>query len=316
MLDENIFEDQEMVEAFLIEADEITEQLNDDLVTLEAQPDDLELRNAIFRSFHTLRGMAGFLGFTQLVQLAHESENVLDRLRNRELNVTPELMDISLESVDLTKVLLEEVRSQEIQPHNLSEIFAKIRALIEGGSTDTTAVEQSEEEAVEEFPPAAPEAEGVTLPSLEWLQQQAGIETSASSAEAEKAPVIEDALDAEVSGILEDIDDSASEPASASADSQTIYDLVYALRNENEEPVIDLVYQYKAEGRLPCDCRECVLAITTLTLDALQPRYCVSGVQVLHPSDEDELKFNTDLKQAIEDGCEIVKARPPHSGGC
>ena len=126
MPEENIFDDPEMVESFLTEADEIVEQLDDDLVTLESQPDNLELLGAIFRGVHTLKGMAGFLGFTTFVQLSHETESVLDQLRKQTLRVTTSLMDVILEAIDLLKDLLEEVRAQNVQTHDLSEIIAKL----------------------------------------------------------------------------------------------------------------------------------------------------------------------------------------------
>ncbi|MCZ6680352.1 MAG: chemotaxis protein CheA [Candidatus Poribacteria bacterium] len=170
MSNEQLFDDPEMLESFLMEADEIVEKLDDDLVTLETQPDDLELLDAIFRSVHTLKGMSGFLGFTQLVQLAHETESVLDRVRKQELSVDPDLIDVILEAIDLIKVLLEDIRSQEIQTHDMSEISAKLEHLMTD-SDAAPAVETSEEEEAD-AEAVASESSGAPLSPLQWLQQQ------------------------------------------------------------------------------------------------------------------------------------------------
>ncbi|MCH8293775.1 chemotaxis protein CheA [Candidatus Poribacteria bacterium] len=188
MSTENIFEDQEMIESFLEEADEIIEQLDDNLVSVETQPDDLELINAIFRGFHTIKGMGGFLGFTQLVHIAHESENVLDLLRNQELSVNPALMDIILEAVDLIKELLNDIRLQEIQTRDLSGISAKLATLIPGAGGESAAVTEAEAD-IEETSSSDPEDEALdsSPASFQWLQQQ-GVDASENASSDDEEP--------------------------------------------------------------------------------------------------------------------------------
>ena len=188
MSTENIFEDQEMIESFLEEADEIIEQLDDNLVSVETQPDDLELINAIFRGFHTIKGMGGFLGFTQLVHIAHESENVLDLLRNQELSVNSSLMDIILEAVDLIKELLNDIRLQEIQTRDLSGISAKLATLIPGAGGESAAVTEAEAD-IEETSSSDPEDEALdsSPASFQWLQQQ-GVDASENASSDDEEP--------------------------------------------------------------------------------------------------------------------------------
>ena len=188
MSTENIFEDEEMIESFLEEADEIIEQLDDNLVSVETQPDDLELINAIFRGFHTIKGMGGFLGFTQLVHIAHESENVLDLLRNQELSVNPALMDIILEAVDLIKELLNDIRVQEIQTRDLSGISAKLATLIPGAGGESAAVTEAEAD-IEETSSSDPEDEALdsSPASFQWLQQQ-GVDASENASSDDEEP--------------------------------------------------------------------------------------------------------------------------------
>ena len=92
--------DEEILQDFLIEAGEILELLQEQLVALENNPDDTDLLNAIFRGFHTVKGGAGFLSLTPMVDVCHEAENTFDLLRTGKRSVTAELMDIILQAVD------------------------------------------------------------------------------------------------------------------------------------------------------------------------------------------------------------------------
>jgi len=101
---------QEIMEDFLVEAFEMIEQLDQDLVELESNPDDLELLNKIFRVAHTIKGSGSFLNLDILTKLTHHMEDVLNKARKGELKITPDIMDVILESVDMMKALLENIR--------------------------------------------------------------------------------------------------------------------------------------------------------------------------------------------------------------
>ncbi|WNO61779.1 chemotaxis protein CheA [Rheinheimera sp. MMS21-TC3] len=92
--------DEDILQDFLVEAGEILELLQEQLVELENNPDDANLLNAIFRGFHTVKGGAGFLALTELVDACHGAENVFDLLRTGKRRVTAELMDVILQSLD------------------------------------------------------------------------------------------------------------------------------------------------------------------------------------------------------------------------
>lgn len=92
--------DEEILQDFLVEAGEILELLSEQLVELENNPEDKDLLNAIFRGFHTVKGGAGFLALTELVDTCHGAENVFDILRNGQRSVSASLMDTMLKALD------------------------------------------------------------------------------------------------------------------------------------------------------------------------------------------------------------------------
>ena len=109
--DESREEMQEILQDFVVETQEILEGLDQHFVALEENPENRDLLNEIFRAVHSVKGSAGFLGFNRLVEVAHHSESVLNKLRQGEMNPTGETIDIVLESVDVLKGLLREIKA-------------------------------------------------------------------------------------------------------------------------------------------------------------------------------------------------------------
>ena len=103
--------DEEILQDFLVEAGEILEQLSEQLVDLEQNPNDKQLLNAIFRGFHTVKGGAGFLQLTALVDCCHYAENVFDILRNGQRKIDSDLMDIVLQALDAVNEMFDAVRA-------------------------------------------------------------------------------------------------------------------------------------------------------------------------------------------------------------
>jgi two-component system chemotaxis sensor kinase CheA len=85
---------EDLLQDFLTEATDLLSDVDNKLVELEKSPDDRDLLNQIFRGFHTIKGGAGFLNAHPLVELCHRTENLFDKLRNGELTLTPEIMDV------------------------------------------------------------------------------------------------------------------------------------------------------------------------------------------------------------------------------
>lgn len=93
---------------------------------------------------------------------------------------------------------------------------------------------------------------------------------------------------------------------------ETIYHLVDELTNENEAIVMDFVNQLQQEKRLSCDCRECLLDITAMALNAIKPRYSVSLLKNMHDTPEELTLREQQIQTAILNACNVVKARPHH----
>jgi two-component system chemotaxis sensor kinase CheA len=103
-------EDREIIAGFVMEALEGLESVEVSLMDMEENPDDTEGINAIFRAFHTIKGVSAFLGFMRINKLAHCSENLLDKIRSGELCIQPQIVDVILDSVDMLKQLIHGVK--------------------------------------------------------------------------------------------------------------------------------------------------------------------------------------------------------------
>src|SRR6185312_1640489 len=97
---EQFAEDPEMVQDFVIEAREHLSSVETGLLTIEKEPGNSEALNAVFRSFHSIKGLAAFLGAAAIQELAHETENVLDLARSGAIALSPEIIDLILRSAD------------------------------------------------------------------------------------------------------------------------------------------------------------------------------------------------------------------------
>lgn len=143
--------DDDILQDFLVEATEILERLDAELITLEQTPQDGDLLNSIFRGFHTIKGGAGFLGLTPLVEICHVSEDLFNVLRNGERIADSAVMDTVLQAFDVVQTMFEAIKAGD--PLSTAEpgLIAALRALVEG--------EGVAPEPIDDPPPAAPVVE-------------------------------------------------------------------------------------------------------------------------------------------------------------
>jgi two-component system chemotaxis sensor kinase CheA len=104
-------EDPEMVGDFILESREHLTQVEIQMMTLEKEPDNTESINTVFRAFHTIKGLAGFMDLNAIREVAHEAETLLDLVRNRKLQITPPVVDIVLAAADFLKAWLKRLET-------------------------------------------------------------------------------------------------------------------------------------------------------------------------------------------------------------
>ncbi len=153
-------DDEDILQDFLVEAGEILERLSQQLVDLEQRPEDKDLLNAIFRGFHTVKGGAGFLSLTPMVECCHVTENLFDILRNGKRTVTSELMDVVLQALDMVNQQFELVSQREELPPVEPALIHALERLVSCEDLQESSAESAVAEAVPEIDNAAVAAAG------------------------------------------------------------------------------------------------------------------------------------------------------------
>ena len=189
-----------IINEFLTESYENLDQLDQDLVELEANPEEISLLASIFRTIHTIKGTCGFLGFSKLESIAHVGENLLSQLRDGEMKMNPQIANALLAMVDAVRQILaciESDRSEgDVDYSNLVEVLTKLN---KGESVDiapSASGEGSEApvaEAVPATPPAPEQSNGNSHPAETVEEAPVEAEPVAGTPEPE-APVEETAL--------------------------------------------------------------------------------------------------------------------------
>lgn len=117
---------------FLEESEENIENLNQSMLELEKDPENVELISEIFRYAHTLKGMAATMGFNNISELTHAMEDVLDKLRNKELIASSDLVTVLFQCVDTLEKMIGNISEGKNEEIDTSDIVAKLDA-IKGG---------------------------------------------------------------------------------------------------------------------------------------------------------------------------------------
>lgn len=163
---------QELVQDFLVETNEIIENLDHDLVELESNQNDLELLNKIFRGAHTMKGSSSFLGFNKLAELTHHAEDILNKLRKGEMVVTREIMDTLLEFVDKTKQIISDIENGT-DTTDCTSVIEDLKLASEGkltSKTKNTSAAQAPQAASAPQPAQAPVPKPQAAPKQEAVK--------------------------------------------------------------------------------------------------------------------------------------------------
>ncbi|RUO77062.1 chemotaxis protein CheA [Idiomarina seosinensis] len=224
--------DEDILQDFLIEAGEILEQLSEQLVELENDPENKDLLNAIFRGFHTVKGGAGFLSVTALVDTCHGAENVFDTLRNGQRTVTSELMDIILQALDTINAQFAQLQAREEPEAAADDLLQALHQLSQPESEDEQPVspaDEPEQQAVEPETEAEQSDSGdggideiqddefeALLDQLHGEGKGPGAESSASKSEPDSDEITDDEFEA----LLDELHGQGKAPVSAEKQQQ------------------------------------------------------------------------------------------------
>lgn len=134
---DDMSQDQELLFSFLAESMEHIETIEVSIIDLETSPDNLEAINAVFRPFHTIKGVSGFLNLNHIHKLTHELENILDDARSDRIKVTPPLIDLVLDAVDILSNMIKDLRRTEetggdLPEYGLDAFIGRIHAVRNG----------------------------------------------------------------------------------------------------------------------------------------------------------------------------------------
>ncbi len=205
----------EILQDFLVEAGEILELLGEQLVELEQAPDDLELLNAVFRGFHTVKGGGGFLGLDTLVAVCHRAEDVFNLLRQGERQITPQLMDVILRVTDVVNDMMDSIRSgidpDAADPALLEALEAILKGEEDAGTVGPAPVVEETPEVVVESAVASTPSDEITDDEFEALLDDLhGQTNSPDPVEAAAAPADSDEItEDEFEALLDQLHDAA-----------------------------------------------------------------------------------------------------------
>ncbi len=132
----------EIISEFVTEAEETLERIDPMFVELETKGYDKDLLNEIFRGMHTLKGAAGFLGFQPVVDVAHRAESIMKRLRDGEIALSRDLMDVILKAVDTLRLLISHIKLKDNVEEDLSGLLAELDSALEGAVSGSPPPEQ------------------------------------------------------------------------------------------------------------------------------------------------------------------------------
>ena len=242
--------DEEILQDFLIEAGEILELLQEQLVALENNPDDTDLLNAIFRGFHTVKGGAGFLGLSPMVDVCHEAENTFDLLRTGKRSVSANLMDVILQAVDAINSMFAQTQAGQPQSPAEPALLAQLKTLSAGELLASEMASEPQQQApVENITPAEP--------IIEQAPVELNVVESSSATSPQGSGSIDDIDDVEFEALLDALHGSGNGPGTTAAsadDTSTSQSVSDDITDDEFESLLDELHgsgQFKTQSAAP-----------------------------------------------------------------
>jgi len=167
---QEIEQDAALIHDYVTECDELMQRLDQDLVALETSPSDADLLNRIFRAFHTIKGTSGFLGFTQVAEITHIAEDVLNLLRQGGAQATRHTMDVLLATLDQMREMIGDIRGGVSRSYSVEGLVADLKGLLVPGANGSPAGTAAAPPA-----PAKPLAAEISKPTPQGPEPAAGV---------------------------------------------------------------------------------------------------------------------------------------------
>ncbi|WP_404338963.1 chemotaxis protein CheW [Pseudoalteromonas mariniglutinosa] len=282
--------DEDILQDFLVEAGEILELLSEQLVELENNPDDKELLNAIFRGFHTVKGGAGFLSMTELVDACHGAENVFDLLRQGGRTVTSELMDVILQALDTINEMFTTIQNREQPEPANPELLAVLHKLSHPPTAEELAGEESPASELLEQPVVADVASEDVSSEASSDDDPFAFDTlfEGETASADESQQIDDITEDEFENLLDELHGKGQGPAISETKAAASGPDGDDITDDEFDNLLDELHGVGSFGAVSTD---------KVTAESSQP--AAASESTSQPSDDDEI--NDDEFEALLD---------------
>ncbi len=184
---------EELLQDFLTEAGELLADVDNKLVELEKRPDDKALLNDIFRGFHTIKGGAGFLNVNELVELCHRTENLFDKLRTGELQLTPEILDVILKSTGVVRDMFGSLSQSQLPRAAEPSLLTALDMVLSGNAASAVAAQAAESASAPAANPGGPDWDAMHQ-AITGQVVEKHVEPAPAASAAPSAPAIPAAL--------------------------------------------------------------------------------------------------------------------------
>ena len=176
---------EEIISEFVTEAEETLEKIDPMFVDLETRGYDKDILNEIFRGMHTLKGAAGFLGFQPIIDVAHRAESIMKRLRDGDMTLTSDIMDVILKCVDMLRLLISHISAKDNIEENLSPLLSALDGVINSQEPAGAEIDLKKDAGISSETASQPEEVKEITPEIVGLPQQT---TGSAAASASPAP--------------------------------------------------------------------------------------------------------------------------------
>jgi len=146
-----MMDNSQYLQMFFDEAAEYLQQLNENVLLLESNPGDEEIINAVFRAAHSVKGMAATMGFNKLTDLTHKMENILAKVRNKDMKINERIIDLLFNGLDYIKTLVDDIKSNGEEVTNISNYLIELDKCLSSSMTTKESPQESKIEMSSDF---------------------------------------------------------------------------------------------------------------------------------------------------------------------